>query len=485
MSQSNDTSSRSGSPDPSALSPAMRQYRQFKSQHPDYVLFFRMGDFYEMFWDDAKLANKVLGVALTTRSRGGLDDADAIPMAGVPFHAVESYLRRMIAAGHKVAICEQTEDAAQAKGLVKREVVRLMTPGTLTDDPLLDGRSDNFLAGVGFGMTRHEGFKTALAWVELSTGSVTAMSGTEGQVLDEIARLKPAEILIPEHASGQPHEIGKKIEALGIKPITVRPGWHFTLHHAKEELKRQWQLTATAGVGFDEDDPAILAIGAVLSYLTETQKSSLAHLRTPRRHVVEDHLSIDPASYRSLEIDRTVRSGGTEGSLLSAIDRTRTSMGGRLLRQWLRYPLCDIEHILARQSAIAALLEAPATLRDIVTRLDGICDIERIIARLTVGRASPRDLSGLGKCLQSLPKFIDTLESLPDASAVAPELASSRPFCTEQAAYLAGAILPDPAPHLREGGVIAAGFNPELDRLHGIASNSQQWLAQRGPRTLP
>src|SRR4051812_45337777 len=248
------------------------------------------------------------------------------------------------------------------------------------------------------------------------------MSGTEDQGVGEVARLKTAEILIPEHASGQPHEIKKRIDALGMKAITVRPGWQFTAHHAKEELHRQWHLSATAGIGFDEDDPAILAIGAVLSYLTETQKSALGHLRTPKKHVVEDHLSIDPSSYRSLEIDRTVRSGGTEGTLLSAIDRTRTSMGARLLRQWLRYPLCDIEHIHARQNALAAMLEAPGALKDLADRLDDVCDIERIIARLTVGRANPRDLSALGKCLRSLPKFIDALASLPSADAVAPEL---------------------------------------------------------------
>src|SRR5436190_9791376 len=177
-----------------ALSPAMRQYQQFKAQYPGYVLFFRMGDFYEMFWDDAKLCARVLGVALTSRSRGGLDAEDAIPMAGVPFHAVEGYLRRMIAAGHKVAICEQTEDAALAKGLVKREVVRLMTPGTLTDDPLLEGRADNYLAAVGFGITKADGYRAAVCWAELSTGAMVAMSGSEGQVLDEIARIKPAEI---------------------------------------------------------------------------------------------------------------------------------------------------------------------------------------------------------------------------------------------------------------------------------------------------
>ena len=187
------------SPATGSLSPAMQQYRQFKSQHPGYVLFFRMGDFYEMFWEDAILAAKTLGVALTSRNKGA---ADEIPMAGVPFHAVENYLRKMIAAGHKVAICEQVQDAASAKGLIKREVVRLMTPGTLTDEPLLDGRADNFLAAVAFHLTKSDGYRAALAWVELSTGTAVATSGSEEQILDEIARLGPAEILVPEMASG-------------------------------------------------------------------------------------------------------------------------------------------------------------------------------------------------------------------------------------------------------------------------------------------
>ncbi|HTL31327.1 MAG TPA: hypothetical protein VL282_18990, partial [Tepidisphaeraceae bacterium] len=429
-----------------SLSPAMRQYRQFKSQYPDYILFFRMGDFYEMFWEDARTAARVLGVTLTSRNKGAPDE---IPMAGVPFHAVESYLRKMIAAGHKVAICEQMESAAEAKGMIKREVVRLMTPGTLTDEPLLDGRSENNLAAVAFGISKNDGFRVALAWVELSTGSCTALSGTQGQVLDEIARLRPAEVLIPEQASGQPHEIGDAINTLGINAITTRPGWQFTPHHASETMRRQWQLIATGGLGFENDDPALIAVGAVVSYLEETQKASLAHLRTPKRHVVEDHLAIDPSSYRSLEIDRTVRAGGTEGSLLASVDRTRTTMGGRLLRQWLRYPLRDLEHITARQDAIAALLAAPGSLKAIVAHLDDVCDIERIVARLTVGRASPRDVSALGKCLGAMPKLFDQLQSLPGAKDVAPELLSLRRFCEQQAEYLRGAIMADPAPHLR------------------------------------
>jgi DNA mismatch repair protein MutS len=472
-------------PSSQQLSPAMRQYQQFKAQYPGYVLFFRMGDFYEMFWDDAKLANQVLGVALTSRSRGGLGAEDAIPMAGVPFHAVESYLRRMIAAGHKVAICEQTEDASQAKGLVKRDVVRLMTPGTLTDDPLLDGRTDNHLAAVAFHVTRGAGYKAALAWVELSTGAAVAMSGAEGQVLDEIARLRPAEVLIPELPSGQPHDIGKALQASGINAVTVRPGWQFTAHHAKEEMRRQWQLTATAGLGFDEDDPAIFAVGAILSYLQETQKSSLAHVRPPRRHVVEDHLSIDPASWRSLEIERTVRSSSTDGTLLSAIDRTRTTMGARLLRQWLRFPLNDLEHIEARQNAIASLAVSPSALKQILDAIEkSACDIERVVGRLTVGRASPRDVAGLARCLGALPALFDRLEALPDAQSVAPELIAQRAFCAEQSQYLDRALLSDPASHLRDGGVIASGFDAELDRLREIGSNATQWLSKYQARLI-
>ena len=462
----------------SQLSPAMRQYQQFKAQYPNYVLFFRMGDFYEMFWEDAKLASKVLGVALTSRSRGGLDADDAIPMAGVPFHSVEGYLRRMIAAGYKVAICEQTEDPALARGVIKREVVRLMTPGTLTDDPLLEGSTDNYLAAVAFYVTKSNGYRAGLAWVELSTGACIAACGSEGQILDEIARLRPAEVLVPEMPSGREHEFAQRIRGLGINAVTARAGWQFTPHHASEQIRRQWQVKTAGGFGFSDDDPAVFATAAILSYLEETQKTSLAHLRPLRRHVVEDHLSIDPASWRSLEIDRTIRSGGTEGSLLSAIDRTRTSMGGRLLRQWLRTPLFDGEHIAARQGAIAAFLEAPAGLRAVSEKLEDVCDIERIIGRISVGRASPRDLAALAKCLKSLPDLLDKLASLSHVSEIAPELTALREFCESQGTYLAGAIKSDPAPHLREGGVVADSFDPELDRLRSIGSNSQQWLAK-------
>ena len=460
-------------PAEAVLTPAMKQYVQFKQQHPDYVLFFRMGDFYEMFWDDAKLAHRVLGVTLTSRSK---DAAEPVPMAGVPFHAVEGYLRKMIAAGHRVAICEQTEDAAAAKGVVRREVTRLMTPGTLTDEPLLDGRSDNFLAAVAFGIAKGDAYKTALAYVDLSTGALVAMSDREPRVLDEIARLRPAETLVPELSSGQPHPIQKQLQTLGLQSVTVRPGWQFTAHHAAEQVRRQWGARSTEGFGFAPDDPANCAVAALLSYLEETQKASLAHVRPPRRHLCEDYLCIDPSTYRALEIDRTVRSGGAAGSLLSAIDRTRTSMGARLLRQWTRYPLCDVEHINARQSAIAALLGAPTELSAVAEALDQVCDIERIIARVTVGRASPRDVAALGRCLSQLPALIDTLARLPDPAFIVPELAGMRDFIAGQGDYLTRAIQPEPALHLREGGYVADGFDAELDRLRQAGEGGQQWL---------
>jgi DNA mismatch repair protein MutS len=466
------------SPPAIGLSPAMRQYQQFKTQYPGYVLFFRMGDFYEMFWEDARVASRVLGVALTSRSRGGLDAEDAIPMAGVPFHAVDGYLRKMIAAGHKVAICEQVEDPAVAKGVIRRDVVRLMTPGTLTDDPLLDGRADNYLAAVAFGITNRDGYRAALAWVELSTGACVAMSGSEGQVRDEIARLRPAEVLLPELASGQTHEFGRQLEGIETIAVTARPGWQFSQHHAKEQLAAQWKIATAEGLGFSDDDPGIFAAAALLSYLQETQKTSLAHLRPLRRHVVENHLAVDPSTWRSLEIERTVRSGGTEGTLLGAIDRTRTSMGARLLRQWLRTPLAESQHVEARQSAIAALLEAPEALGKIVECLDDVCDIERIVARIALARANPRDLSALSRSLASMPTLLDRLAALPAAKDVAPELVGLREFCVERGKYLAGAIKADPSPHLREGGVIEKGFDAELDRLRQLTQESHSWLAE-------
>jgi DNA mismatch repair protein MutS len=371
------------------------------------------------------------------------------------------------------------EDPKLAKGVVKRDVTRLITPGTLTDESFLDQRADNFLAAVSFSLTKSRGQLTGLAWVELSTGMVSALSGTETDVLDQLGRIQAAEVLVPEHASGDSHPIAARIKSLGINAVTTRPGWQHTQHHAAEALRKQYQVRSFAGFGFDDDeDPALISIGAILAYLDETQRASLAHLKSPRVHKVGEHVALDPATYRSLELERTTRTGGYEGSLLSAIDRTRSGMGARLLRHWLRFPLQDIEHIRSRQSAIAALCESGEHRSQIVSALEDVCDIERIVARLTVGRISPRDYAALGRCLESMPKLLDQVQSMRDFDRVAPELLQLREFCLEQSQYLSRAIKSDPPHHLREGGVIGDKFDAELDRLRQLSQDSQTWLTE-------
>ena len=457
-------------PPGAALSPAMRQYAHFKKQHPDYLLLFRMGDFYELFYEDAKTASRILGITLTQRTEG-------VPMAGVPFHSVDAYLKKLIVAGLRVAICEQVEDAKQAKGVVKRDVTRLVTPGTLTDDALLDGPRGNFLAAIAFGNARRSAggvARVGLAWAELSTGQVVAMTGEESAILDEIARLGPAEVLIPETPGGEEHPAAYLVRQRGIKSTVSRAGWQFTERHGLEALSGQWGVATAAGFGFQDDEPAVAAVGAVLSYLQETQRDQVRHLRPPARFEPGRHLQIDPASYRSLEIDRTTRTGSHEGSVLSAIDRTITAMGGRLLREWLRAPLTDVKQIAARQEAVAELRRDPPGLKRLAEKLKEACDVERIVGRLAVNRAAPRDLAALSACLASMPALLDVLKQYPAAAGELPDLAE---FCGEQAGFLRSAIKPDPAPHLREGDVIARGFSRELDELRSIGRDSQAWLA--------
>jgi DNA mismatch repair protein MutS len=454
----------------------MRQYVTFKQQYPDYVLFFRMGDFYELFWDDAKLVARVLNLTLTSRDK----NSDApVPMAGVPYHSAETYLRRLIKAGYRVAIAEQMEDPKLAKGVVKRDVTRLITPGTLTDDGYLDGKTDNYLAAVSFVLGKTAGFGVGLAWVELSTGACFAMTGTERNVLDQLGRLGAAELLLPETPSGHPHPFSQAAQALGIRSVTSRPTWQHTTHHAVESIAKQWGVKTTEGFGFSADDePALASLGALLGYLNETQKSALGHLRNPKKHTLDAHVGLDSATWRALEIDRTVRSGSTEGSLLASIDRTKTGMGTRLLQHWLRFPLTDLDHIVSRQDAVEALVAAPTERRKIVDALDDVCDVERILSRVALNRVQPRDFAAMAKTLIAIPQLLSSIQHMPHFDAVAPELLQLKNDCLREGDFLAKAISPTPEPHLREGGVIADGFDTELDRLRKLSQDSQAWLAE-------
>ncbi len=455
----------------------MRQYHRFKQQHPGCVLFFRMGDFYEMFYDDAVLAHKTLGVTLTQRSKGQ-------PMAGVPYHAVEGYLRRMIQAGHRVAVCDQVEDAAQAKGVVKRDVTRVITPGTLTDESLLDEAAENPLAAVVFPDDR----RAAIAWAELSTGAFRTQVVDADQAGDELARIGPSELLYCETATG---EAPPRVEAL-TAPLgcaaTGRPAWQFRQDEAAEALRKQYGVQQLAGFGYADDDPAIAAAGAVVAYLFETQRSAdggrLNHLAAPRRFERAQHMVIDQTSLRSLEVERTLRSGEVGGSLLGVLQGCGTAMGKRLLRQWLCYPLIDRAAIEDRQRVVEALVNDPRFDDELRDALDQVHDIPRMIARLSVGRASPRDVVGLGRSAQQVRAVVELLADRPTVRPFHDAIAGvAEPLETLGKAILDRCVDAPPA-HLREGGLIRDGADGQLDEYRGLQRDSNTWLAQYQQRLI-
>jgi DNA mismatch repair protein MutS len=469
--------------DPSTLTPAMRQYQVCKAQYPDAILFFRMGDFYETFYEDARTIARVLGVALTSRSKG----ENGVPMAGVPYHAVEGYLHRMIAAGFKVAICEQMESPGEAKGVIRRDVTRLVTPGTLTEDALLDGRSENFIAAlIETGTSRElQGDRAlgAAAWCDVSTGKLLTMTGPLAACLEELARVGPKELLVTETGNGRPPDFAVSIQAQGGCVISQRPGWEHQAHAAAKILRDHYGVASFAGFGYDDGDPALRAAGAIVAYLHETQKAALEHLRPPAGFARERHLVIDPTSLRSLEITKTMRRNGADGSLLHAIDRTKTPMGSRLLRNWICYPLLDVAAIRKRQDGIAELLANDGVLEQLRLILGDCSDIERIAARICVRRVSPRDLLALhrsletfaaaGKLLRTFASDLLGLQRDVTWQGIAEIIGPAR----EIAGIIAAAICDEPASHVRDGNCIRDGFHPELDRLRELSKESRTWLA--------
>ncbi|HUO08599.1 MAG TPA: DNA mismatch repair protein MutS [Phycisphaerae bacterium] len=458
--------------DPSTLTPAMRQYQQYKAQYPDAVLFFRIGDFYECFYEDARTVARTLGVALTARSKG----ENPVPMAGVPYHAVETYLHRMVAAGHKVAICEQMEDPKVAKGVIKREVTRLVTPGTLTEEAMLDGREENFLAAVVGGGDDAAAI-AAIAWSELSTGKFLTFTGTLAACTEELARLRPRELIYAETADHRPPEWLEQLRAQLNVALSPRPAWQLDAHHAAQTLKTHYAVSTFAGFGYEnEKDPALRAAGALVAYLHDTQKAALEHLQPPRAFEHARHLLIDPVSLRSLEVLRTLRGNAVEGSLVAAVDRTQTPMGSRLLRNWLCYPLQDIQQIRQRQDAIEQLATAESTLAQLRAILSDCSDIERITARICCRRGSPRDLVALARSLEALVNVNKILESSDSEFQILnSELISE---ARKLAAHLRSFLPDDPPAHLRDGNVIRDGCNAELDRLRALSRDSRTFLAE-------
>ncbi len=458
-----------GKADVNSMTPAMRQYAQQKAQVPDAVLLFRMGDFYETFYDDAKTVARVLGLTLTARSKG----ENAVPMAGVPYHAIESYLVRLIQAGIKVAISEQMEDPRQAKGVVRRQITRIITPGTLTDESMLQGRQDNWLAAVCPAGTN----KIGLAWVELASGRFLAQILDEQAAIDELVRLRPAELLVGEDLiNGRLKGFVKQVKELTNCAISRLADWQFETFQAERRLHEQFQVKTLEGFGFERMDASLQAAGAILDYLQQTQRTQLSHITSIQRRSTGKYVQIDRATLRSLEIERGIRSEGRSGTLLDAMDRTVNPMGGRLLRAWLCYPLQVAEEILARQEAVRQFLEYPTASKYARQVLANVGDIERIAARLGIERATPRDLANLGQALSLLPQLEKHLETID--SPLVQQQACRLAGLEELAQLLGRAIRSDASTIAREGTIIADGYNAELDRLRTLSRDATSWLAE-------
>ena len=442
--------------------PMMQQYLRIKAQHPDVLLFYRMGDFYEMFYDDARRAAQLLDIALTQR---GASAGAPIPMAGVPAVTLDTYLAKLVRKGESVAICEQRGNVTKAKGPMEREVVRIVTPGTVTDDALLEERRDNLIASVYAANDRY-----GLAWLDLSAGrfSVTEVSGAAA-LEAEIERLSPAEMLAPDGALS--------IVALssGDRPWRLRAPWHFDLDSATRALTDQFRTHDLAGFGCADKPLAIAAAGALLAYVRETQKSALPHLMSITTEERDGALIMDPATRRNLELDESL-AGKAELTLAGIFDRTATAMGGRMLRRWLHRPLRDRAVLRLRYNAVATLMNADYAA--IAETLKAIGDLERIIARIALRSARPRDLAQLRAALAVLPRLNDRLAATPSPllQELVAELAQRDCGYREDFALLTRALVESPPHHLRDGGVIAAGYDAELDELRLLGSNTDQFL---------
>lgn len=450
-------------PDPAALArhtPLMQQYLRIKADQPDRLLFFRMGDFYELFYDDARKAARLLDITLTTR---GESAGERIPMAGVPYHAVEGYLARLVKLGESVAICEQIGDPALAKGPVERKVVRIVTPGTVTEEALLEERRDNVLVAIA-----PVGKVLGLAALDLAGGrfAVQQLESVES-LLGELERLNPAEILVGEDWP-LPAAVASR------RGLTKRPAWHFEPESARHLLLRQFGTQDLSAFGCERLPAAVAAAGCLVQYVRETQQSALPHIQGLRVESHSDVIVLDAASRRNLELDFHP-SGRVELTLFGVLDRTVTAMGGRLLRRWLHSPWRNRRVLESRYQAIGTLLD-DGGFREVRELLRTVGDIERIASRIALKSARPRDLATLRLSLAGLPAIHAALNNLE-----APRLVALRDKIREQPDILdllQRAIIDNPPMLIRDGGVIAEGYHPELDSLRDLSQNTERFLVE-------
>ncbi|MEZ4454964.1 MAG: DNA mismatch repair protein MutS [Gemmatimonadales bacterium] len=445
----------------SEATPLLKQYKEIKSHHRDKILFFRMGDFYEMFYADAELASRVLGITLTARG-------DGVPLAGVPVKAAAEYLKQLVTAGHRVAICEQVEDPKKAKGIVKREVIETVTPGALLEEDWLPGGRNNFIVAVHPGDRHRPEGPAGLAAIDLSTGEFLLETVARDRLEEALGRLAPAEVVTVESLV-LPFEMMR----------THRELWEFDAELASEELTRRFALAALDGLGIEpEDGPAVGAAGALLRYLSELQPSGLAHLSRPAIRRPARHLWLDEMTRRNLELVEPLRAGARGVTLLEALDVTVTPMGARLLRRWLLSPLSDAAAITERLDAVDAAVRLTGARDDARAALDGVRDLERLAGRAAAGRANPRELGALRDSFRRLPRVATALGSLLPAGASALErLAAELDLLEDLTTELETALADRPPVNLADGGVIRSGFDPDLDEARSLRDGGKQYIA--------
>ena len=446
-------------------SPIRRQYLDIKRRYPDAILFFRLGDFYETFDDDARLLSSELDITLTGREMGR---GERIPLAGIPYHAAEGYLARLISKGYKVAICEQL--GAAARGIMPREVVRVITPGTLIEESLLPVRSNNYLASIA---PAPDG--AGLAMVDISTGEFVAtelrQNGWESHLAAELDRSRPAEYLLPRSvAQGSP--VAALVPDGGC--ITPRDDGSFATSHCERLLKEHFGVATLDGFGLAPGSLAARAAGGLLAYLQETQPASLGQLESLQIYSVDRFMRLDASARRHLEITANAVTGSVEGSLLGVLDRTLTPMGSRLMRSWVGQPLLELDSVEARLDAVQELVGSPMGRADLATSLANLADLERLASRAAQQSLSPRDCLGIARSLRSVPRVHRTMEQwLP---AIQPILGSALDPCPEAVEAISTTLADDP-PSMVGQGVIRAGKSQELDELRGISGDTRQWIA--------
>ncbi|MDR7545289.1 MAG: DNA mismatch repair protein MutS [Armatimonadota bacterium] len=449
-----------------SLTPMMRQYQDLKARYPGALLMFRLGDFYELFFEDAKVAARELDIVLTSREVG---KGRRVPMCGVPHHALNGYLARLVDRGYRVAICDQVEDPRTARGLVKRDVTRVVTPGTVMDASMLEAREHRYLAAV----VEHDG-AWGLAAVDLSTGDflVTQVAGADAARIlsDELARLDLREVVVPE-GIGEP-------DALAATAATRTPleAWRFEPSTARQALLQHFRVVSLEGFGIEQMPMATAASGALLQYLQQTQMSPLRQLRGPQLYSTDRSLALDETTRRNLELLRSRRDGGTAGTLLSVLDETVTPMGGRLLREWLLRPLVDVESIVRRLDAVAAALQDQARRRTIRALMRGLPDLARLVGRIGHGSANARDLVALRSGLERLPDLKEEVARLDDPASLGRLAAAIDPHA-QIAARISRAIVDDPPTSIRDGGLIRPGYDRTLDELRSAAAEGKAWIA--------